>query len=715
MFQGVVPKECIAQILRVMDVEKWGSVYNCCSGTFRFEQITLATHPGVQVHSNDVSLYSSAIAGYVMGKPLDWEFTGALEFVNEFDYQEPDQRLAAFAVAFNLGRFAIGKPNAYKVKHRDHLIANFDSYVDKTLEKVRKLPGMLPIASYSPRDWIEHMDEAIERKAAIFSFPPFFKCLAPEHRLLTADMRWVPCGDLREGDELFTFDEYPQPGNRMRRWRYATVTHSSPGVKDCVRVNLDNGESIVCTADHPWLAWRDGPRPIGDRGWVEAKDLVRASKYPTRDGLIHHHIYRSVPTWTPSASFDDGWLSGIFDGEGTLAMPVGNGHGSATLAIAQAPGYVADRAVHILRSHGFDVSWSERPPQQGHHKPLRQIWINGGLPEILRALGTFRPGRLIDRMRKDVDVSLLSTRNNGGGDKIRVVDVEPLGPQPIQNISTSSGTYIGEGYLMHNSGYEKMFEFLNENTRWEAPKYEIFDPKNLRGLIDKVRSSGVPFCILSDQIYDDLKPEMEFHSGRGKPHYCYVSTGKSSFLQLTPKESPFRYTPVDIDKIVPASTVSIVPAEARHMTFLKNVYLKKGIIHTPGMANYIVHVDGMLVGGLIYALPKFGEKKSIYLLSDFAISREGRLSKLVTRLACNREILRDLGRRFINRYDDVITTAFSDHPVSMKYRGIFDLTKRVEKNEPAGRYMLNYTGARLDESPDEAFRWWYGKHFKRGN
>lgn len=193
MFQGVVPKECIAQILRVMDIASAGTVYNCCSGTFRFEQITLATHPGVAVHSNDVSLYSSAIAGHVLGKPLPFEFHGKLEFVNQFDYQEPEKRLAALAVAFELGRFAAGKPNAYKVKHREHLTANFDAFVDRTLEKVRKLPGLIPIKSYAPRDWIEHVDEAIERGAAVCAFPPFGrtatrKCL-PSSRTTSAGTR----------------------------------------------------------------------------------------------------------------------------------------------------------------------------------------------------------------------------------------------------------------------------------------------------------------------------------------------------------------------------------------------------------------------------------------------------------------------------------------------------------------------------------------------
>lgn len=259
-----------------------------------------------------------------------------------------------------------------------------------------------------------------------------------------------------------------------------------------------------------------------------------------------------------------------------------------------------------------------------------------------------------------------------------------------------------------------MFAFLADNIRWDAPKYQIFDPKNLRSVIDRIRDAGIPYCILSDQIYGDLKPESEFHSGRGKPHYCYVSSGRSSYLQLVPRSEAFGYKPIDVSKIGPDSVVAIQRAEAKHMTFLKNVYLKKGITHTPGMANYVVTIDGMLIGGLIYTLPKFGEKASIYLLSDFAISREGRLSKLITRLALNRDVLHDLGKRFINRYAEVKTTAFSDHPVSMKYRGIFELAKREEKNAPEGKFMLNYVGARLDESPQEAFAWWFGKHFRAG-
>lgn len=434
MFQGVVPKECIAQILRVTEVERWGKVYNCCCGTFRFEQMLLAAHPGVEAHSNDVSLYSSAIAGYVLDKPLGFAFTGALAFAEGL-YRSPAERLAALLVGFQLGRFTGGKGNLYKSRHYAHVRDNFADYVERTLPQVRRLHDQIPIKSYAACDWIDHIDAAIGEGAAIFAYPPFYK-----------------------------------------------------------------------------------------------------------------------------------------------------------------------------------------------------------------------------------------------------------------------------------GGYEKMFSFLADNTRWDAPAYRIFDPAGLKDVIDRVASAGVPYCILSDQVYAGRRPALEFISGRGHPHFCYVSTGRSSYRQLVPKAAPFRYRPLDPALLTAQSKLRVIPASAQEMTFLKNVYLAKGINHTPGMANFLVEVDGMLAGGLVYSLAKWGEKRTLYLLSDFATTREARISKLIVRLSLNAGILKVIGRQMIDRYETVKSTAFTDHPVSMKYRGLYTLTKREEKNAPEGRFMLNYAGQAINESFDGAYGWWWEKH-----
>jgi hypothetical protein len=64
MFYGAVPTECIEQVFRIIDFSAWQKAYVCCSGSFRIERALKAKFPHLQVISNDVSLYSSAV-GYL--------------------------------------------------------------------------------------------------------------------------------------------------------------------------------------------------------------------------------------------------------------------------------------------------------------------------------------------------------------------------------------------------------------------------------------------------------------------------------------------------------------------------------------------------------------------------------------------------------------------------------------------------------------------------
>ncbi|MFX8106652.1 hypothetical protein ABTK92_20370, partial [Acinetobacter baumannii] len=67
---------------------------------------------------------------------------------------------------------------------------------------------------------------------------------------------------------------------------------------------------------------------------------------------------------------------------------------------------------------------------------------------------------------------------------------------------------------------------------------------------------------------------------------------------------------------------------------------------------------------------------ALYLLSDFAIAREKRLAKLIAMLATGRESTERYDRRRVRRTKVIVTTAFTDRPISMKYRGIFELLSR---------------------------------------
>ena len=251
-------------------------------------------------------------------------------------------------------------------------------------------------------------------------------CLDPSHRLLTADLRWVPCGELQAGDELFAFDDEPIKGNRNRRWQRSEVTRSEPAMKECVRVFLGNGDAIVCSSDHPWLARTSTD---GKPRWIKSADLMRY-KSP--------RVERLFTPWEFDQSYEAGWLAGMYDGEGSLIYG-----DTVRMDLAQVPGPVLDRCAELLRTMKIDARIHPGTSSASH------LHVAGGYGETMRVLGTLRPMRLLEKLAL-ADLSLKSIKRHTS-QLVDVLAVERIGPSPVQSITTSTRTYIGEGYAMHNS------------------------------------------------------------------------------------------------------------------------------------------------------------------------------------------------------------------------------------------------------------------------
>lgn len=257
--------------------------------------------------------------------------------------------------------------------------------------------------------------------------------------------------------------------------------------------------------------------------------------------------------------------------------------------------------------------------------------------------------------------------------------------------------------------YESQYKFVDENIRWEDPSYQIYDPKMLGDIIDGIDASGVPYCVLSDQRFPNRKPVLEYVTGRKVPHYAYARTEKSSVRHIYKEPEPFAYDPIDPAKLTKKSKVQIVQADSKQMDFIKDVYLQKTIIHTPGVANFLVFIDRMLVGGIIYSLPKFPTfgHNTIYLLSDVTICREAKLSKFIAYLATSQSLLDVVSRKIIDRINFVVTTARTHKPVSMKYRGIYKVLNRRPADDPEEGNIINYGSDIRAETPQEMYQRWY--------
>jgi hypothetical protein len=228
----------------------------------------------------------------------------------------------------------------------------------------------------------------------------------------------------------------------------------------------------------------------------------------------------------------------------------------------------------------------------------------------------------------------------------------------------------------YKGGYERMYRFIDENTEWSRPSFATWDPKDMADWLGSIERAGVPYFVYSDQELDGFKATTEFRSTTNKPVYGYMSAGRSSFRRSVNRSESFAYEKVNPAALGPMTDVRLVPATSAQMTFLRNAYLAKGIAHATGVANYLVMLDGKLAGGFIYSRDRWDPANAIYLLSDFCIVHERRMAKLIAMLAASFEPVNAWCRRFIVRPNRLHTTAFTDLPVSMKYRGIYDLKGR---------------------------------------
>lgn len=310
-------------------------------------------------------------------------------------------------------------------------------------------------ACWSPR---VRVGDALDLPWATGMFDVVFTspCLHQPHRVLTDDLRWVPVGDIEVGDCLLGFDEFGigSTGRGMgarRRFQRSEVVRSIAKSVHCVRVILANGDELITTPEHPWLSYRYGYR--GSR-----------AEWTSSASLEGRWVQRLVEPWQQRRSYDAGWLAGMFDGEGSLSLGM---HGTPKMSICQVDGPVMDRVERLMVEFGYDPNRIWRTGVPEHRQKISNIYVTGGFPGLLRALGELRPTRLMEKWAT-LDVRTRTVQ----AETVEVVAVEPAGRQDIQEIETTSATYFGEGYLHHNCYGNRMADSHDARDASERRTYK---------------------------------------------------------------------------------------------------------------------------------------------------------------------------------------------------------------------------------------------------
>lgn len=264
-------------------------------------------------------------------------------------------------------------------------------------------------------------------------------CVEASTPVLTEDLRWVPAGDLRPGDRLLAGDEYPVEGGRAgaRKWRRAEVVENHVQERECVRVTLSNGDSMIVTTDHRMYV----ETRKGIRDWRRADEVRSGWGVP-----------RYLDVWEAEDSFEAGWVSGMFDGEGWCAP---NLNRTQTLGIAQNPGPVLDRLLGFMERSKFRYSHHSYPSAA-----IERVMILGGRAEQARFLGTYQVSRLVPKW-----VDFVVGRMMNAIDVPKIVSIEPVGIRKVAVMETTAKTFFAAGYFHHNCEYEMALTHANRTQR----------------------------------------------------------------------------------------------------------------------------------------------------------------------------------------------------------------------------------------------------------
>jgi hypothetical protein len=271
---------------------------------------------------------------------------------------------------------------------------------------------------------------------ALIFIPTSPYCLVPETPVLLEDLTWAPVGSLKVGDKLVGFDEYAPGGKgNGRSWRQAVVTETSIINAPTLKLKT-NGPEVVCTGDHLWLTRTSGSPELK---WVKTKNLKQGDRI------------RYIDTWETDKSYDAGYLSGMYDGEGSYSK-------QGQLGIAQNPGPVLDNLIKILLERGYDLCTHIK--EKG--RDCIDITINGGPSEKMKLLGSIRPRRLLAKFTS----RLYGTRIYDKTSKyVTVESIVDSGNRDVVALGTSTKTLLADGMFSHNTEVGKAHELYKNSIK----------------------------------------------------------------------------------------------------------------------------------------------------------------------------------------------------------------------------------------------------------
>lgn len=283
----------------------------------------------------------------------------------------------------------------------------------------------------------------------------------------------------------------------------------------------------------------------------------------------------------------------------------------------------------------------------------------------------------------------------------------------IEHLKSKKPNQIGISFPpTYKGGYEKMYQFVEDSFNYKRAKYQLFDPAKAENTFLELLEQGENI-IYSDRENEKLKDYeiAKAYLGHGKNTvYIYSSlenTKKKYYIEKSKKELTTKYKIIDINRQFDENTKIIIePCQLKDVNYFKSFFMSAKVDYSEGGDFALVFLADGEAFGFVSFNKQLSTFSKIFIHSDFVVnSVVPKLSKLLILLLKSKEVQRHIIRFYKHYYTGLRTSVYTQKPVSMKYRGVFNLDKRDNGK-------LIYQADFTNETSKEIYLLWLKKYQK---
>lgn len=286
-------------------------------------------------------------------------------------------------------------------------------------------------------------------------------------------------------------------------------------------------------------------------------------------------------------------------------------------------------------------------------------------------------------------------------------NVEFFAKDCFEVLHNSSQDEIILSYMpTYTGGYEKLYKIIDMFCIYDKPNYMMIDKDRYIQINSEILATRKSF-VFTDIELPNLNDRLVSHyKGIGKDVFLYSNINENKKFYTIKSKNPFIDINrlVEVDNLKPKSKIEVLKCNNYNAIRARFPSDKLKVLGSVDVS-FVVLIDKRYAGA--FAFVKQKNFKSFYLLSDFVFVNKRKLSKLIPMLARSKEVIEYVEMKLNMELNvPLITKVQTEAPISMKYRGIYELDKRVDDG-------LIYSTKAKERTLQEEYRLWLEKYYNK--